>query len=406
MLNFLDKYQFIRGQTAFGVEVIYNSKDSYTLIALVLSANKEGVQITRKFTDISLEELAKINTKKAPLYFAVGGKGVVHKKVKTNEHLSEQDLLNQVLPNATLKDFYLQQTTISTFESWVSIVRKDLLNSLIEKIQSLHLFGVQIYLGPFIIENCISLINKSVITTTTHELLIADNHINQIDSLGSVAGGEEYNMEGEIVNSHELIAFSAALSHFILPIKIHPIACEEVTYFREEYLHKNKYTAVGFGLLAFFFVFTISNMMIANSYESANNELQYQLNSKQQFVDELEILKKELLIKEEFIQNSGVTKAAKITFYADQIAMSVPASIQLNQLFINPLTKRINKAEDIHFTYNTVKILGSVSRSIELNNWIKKLKKYEWVNDINIISFIQDNLKTPGEFELQIVIKQ
>ena len=163
---------------------------------------------------------------------------------------------------------------------------------------------------------------------------------------------------------------------------------------------------MGFGLLAFFFVLTISNMMIANSYESANNELQYQLNSKQQFVDELEILKKELLIKEEFIQNSGVTKADKITFYADQIAMSVPASIQLDQLFINPLTKRINKAEDIHFTYNTVKIIGSVSRSIELNNWIKKLKKYEWVNDINIISFIQDNLKTPGEFELQIVIKQ
>ena len=73
---------------------------------------------------------------------------------------------------------------------------------------------------------------------------------------------------------------------------------------------------------------------------------------------------------------------------------------------INPLTKRINKAEDIHFTYNSVKIIGSVSRSIELNNWIKKLKKYAWVNDINIISFIQDNLKTPGEFELQIVIKQ
>ncbi len=406
MLNFLDKYQLIRGQTAFGVEVIYNSKDSYTLIALELIAGKEGVQVARKFTAITLEELAKINTKKKPLYIAVGGKGIVHKKVKTNEHLAEQDLLNQVLPNATLKDFYLQQSLISTFESWVSIVRKELLNSLIAKIQSLHLFGVQIYLGPFTLENCINLINKSVITTTTHELLIADDYITQIDNLGSVAGGEEYNIEGEIVNSHELIAFSAALSHFIPLTKMHPILCEEVTHFGQEYLHKNKYTVVGFGLLAFFFVLTISNMMIGNSYESANNDLQYQLNSKQQFVDELEILKKELLIKEEFIQNSGLTKADKITFYADQIAMSVPTSIQLNQLFINPLTKRINKAEDIQFTYNAVKIIGSVSRSIELNNWIKKLKKYKWVNDINIISFIQDNLKTPGEFELQIVIKQ
>lgn len=404
MLNFLNKYKLIKGQSAIGVELIYNTKDSHTIIAVELTSTKEGIEVSRRFTDITLEELTKENTKKLPVYITIGGKGVIHKKVKINEHTSEKELLNQVLPNASLKEFYIQQINLSSHESWVSIIRKDVLAPLIKKIEKLKLFGVQIYLGPFILENCIPLIANSSLITTTHELIIDNNNIIQLDNLGNVASGDEYDLEGEIINSHELIAFSSALSHFIPLQQLIPIFCEQVVSLKEEYLNKNKYTAVGFSLIIFFFIITITNMLISNSLESTNNELQYQINSKKQYVDELEILSKELAIKEQFIQNSGVTKASKISFYADQIALSVPNSIQLDELFINPLSKRISKAEDIHFNYNSIKVIGTVDRSIQLNNWIKELKAYEWTNEINIISFIQDNLKTPGEFEISIII--
>jgi hypothetical protein len=68
------------------------------------------------------------------------------------------------------------------------------------------------------------------------------------------------------------------------------------------------------------------------------------------------------------------------------------------------LSKKISKAEDINFNYNVIKISGTVDRSIELNNWIKHLQGYEWTQEVNIISFIQDNLSTPGEFEISILI--
>ena len=404
MLNFLDKYKLIKGQSAIGVELIFNTKDTYTIIAVELTSTKEGIEVSRRFTDITLEELAKENTKKLPVYIAIGGKGVIHKKVKTNEHTSEKELLNQVLPNASLKEFYLQQIAITNENSWVSIIRKDVLNPLFNKVEKLKLFGVQVYLGPFILENSISLIANHTLVTTTHELIIENNNIIHIDSLGSVASGDEYDIEGEIINSHELIAFSSALSHFILLQQLIPISCEQVISHKEEYLNKNKYTTVGFALIVFFFIITITNMLISNSLESTNNELQYQINSKKQYVDELAVLSEELAIKEQFIQNSGVTKASKISYYADQIALSVPNSIRLDELFINPLSKRISKAEDIHFNYNSIKVIGTVDRSIQLNNWIKELKAYEWTNEINIISFIQNNLKTPGEFEISIII--
>ena len=402
MLNFLDKYKLIKGQAAFGVELVFNTKDTYTIIALELTSTKEGVEVSRRFIDITLEELAKKNTKNIPVYFSIGGKGVIHKKVKAEDTVKDQDLLNQVLPNASMKDFYLQQSKIEGFESWVSIIRKDVLDGLIEKVEKLNLFGVEMYLGPFAIEKTIQLIDKISLSTTSHELIIENNNIIQLDSLGSVSNGEEYNIEGEIINSHELIAFGTVFNHFVSSTKIIPISSAKVEETKEEYLYKNKSLIVGFGIVAFFFVLVMTNMVIAGSYEKTHNKLQYQVNSKREYVVELTKLEEELKTKEQFIQSSGVARASRISYYTDQIGLSIPASIQLNQLFINPLTKKINKAEDINFNYNSIKITGTVSRSIELNNWIKTLKEYEWVSEINIISFIQDNIKTVGEFEIEV----
>ena len=97
MLNFLDKYKLIKGQAAFGVELVFNTKDTYTIIALELTSTKEGVEVSRRFIDITLEELAKKNTKNIPVYFSIGGKGVIHKKIKAEESTKDQDLLTKLI---------------------------------------------------------------------------------------------------------------------------------------------------------------------------------------------------------------------------------------------------------------------------------------------------------------------
>jgi hypothetical protein len=405
VLNFLDTYKLIKGQAAFGVEVIFNTKENYTLVAVELKSTQEGIEVVRKFTDITLAALAKENTKNIPLYFSVGGKGVIHKKIKAEDAATDQELIGQVFPNAALKDFYIQRSKIKGFESWVSVVRKEVLDNFLQQIEKLNLFGVQLFLGPFALETTLPFINKMTVITTAHELTIEDHHIIQLDSLGSVSNGEEYDVEGELINSHELIAFGTAFNHFVPSLKITPILSEKVTQFKAEYFYKNKSIVVGVSIVAFFFILVMGNLLIGGSYEKTHNELQYQMNSNREFVEELKTLKKELKIKEQFVQNSGVARASKIAFYTDQIGMSIPKSIQLDQLFVNPLAKRIHKAEDINFNYNTIKIRGTVTRSIDLNDWIKELKGYEWVDEIHIISFIQDNRKTVGEFEIEVTIK-
>ena len=53
MLNFLDKYKFIKGQTAFGIELLYTTKEHFTIVATELTSNKEGIEVSRKLVDIS-----------------------------------------------------------------------------------------------------------------------------------------------------------------------------------------------------------------------------------------------------------------------------------------------------------------------------------------------------------------
>jgi hypothetical protein len=405
VLNFLDTYKLIKGQAAFGVELIYNTKEDYTLIAVELKSTKEGVEVTRKFVDVTLQELQNENKKTLPVYFSIGGKGVIHKKVKADDNAPDQELLSQVLPNASIKDFYIQKTKIEGFEWWISAIRKDVLDKLIRQVDHLKLFSVQIYLGPYVLENTIPLLDKMSISTTSHELIIENNNIIQMDSLGSVSNGEEYDIEGETVNSHELIAFGTAFSHFVSPIKIVTVSSKKIEETKEEYLHKNKLVAVGLSMVSLFFLVVMVNLVVANGFQNTHNELQFKVNSKKKYVEELAQLNKELKTKEQFVQSSGVARASKISFYTDQIGLSVSEAIQLDQLFVNPLEKRINKAEDINFNYNNIKVTGTVSRSIELNNWVKVLKEYDWIEDINIISFIQENFKTAGEFEIEVTVK-
>lgn len=404
MLDGLNKYELIKGKKAIGVELIFKSHNLYSLTTVELLKNKEGIEITDRSPKITFAEIANSEKKNLPIYISIGGKGIIHKKIQIKSESSNQDLLNQLLPNASIKEFHLQRTILSENEIWVSIIRRDALDSLTKELESLNLFSIYIYLGPFIVENTLTLINSNEIITSEHQLSVENHKITNLNRLNEETT-INYLIDKEKLVSKELVAFSAALSHFVPVSNIVLIDIEKTDLAREEFFNRSKYVVMGFSALVFFFLVTIINMLVNSSFQETNNELQYQVNSKQKYVVELEKLRQELDIKEQFVQNSGLTQASKISFYSDQIALSVPNSVRLNQLFVNPLSKRINKAEDIHFNYKVMKVSGTVTKSIELNSWIKELKSHEWIAEVNIISFLQENLNTSGDFEVEIIVR-
>ena len=49
-------------------------------------------------------------------------------------------------------------------------------------------------------------------------------------------------------------------------------------------------------------------------------------------------------------------------------------------------------------------VKGSCKKSTELNEWIRSIKKMDWVSEVAVINYQQDNLKDLGEFEIKITI--
>ena len=70
---------------------------------------------------------------------------------------------------------------------------------------------------------------------------------------------------------------------------------------------------------------------------------------------------------------------------------------------IEPLEKKMSKDEDgVHFQDKTINILGLSKRSTHLNDWIVTLEKYDWIDEILVVNYTQDNEINAGEFNLEV----
>ena len=116
-------------------------------------------------------------------------------------------------------------------------------------------------------------------------------------------------------------------------------------------------------------------------------------------------MKLKINTKNAFIEMSGLKNASRVSFYADRIAMDLPEKIRLIELNVNPLEKKIKTGEPIVFGHNNIVVKGNSKRSSDLNNWILILKQNDWVSDILVINYQQENPLEPGVFEIKISVK-
>ena len=119
----------------------------------------------------------------------------------------------------------------------------------------------------------------------------------------------------------------------------------------------------------------------------------------------MDTLKKEFTFKKEFIEANALNFQGKTAYYADDIASTVPSSIRLEVMdFFSP-EKKIKEDQEIKFITKSITIKGVVNNSLFVNNWIKDLQSFSWVNSVKVISYEQESISKEGTFELVIQLK-
>jgi Tfp pilus assembly protein PilN len=113
-------------------------------------------------------------------------------------------------------------------------------------------------------------------------------------------------------------------------------------------------------------------------------------------------LKGELENKEQYIVDRGFLEPSRLSYYCDRIARSVPVSIELNRMRINPITGKLKTGEDVEMQKGVITIQGLSSDNIVLNSWIGSLKQMPCIQSIRLENYVRKKSNEPGLFSLII----
>lgn len=409
MLKKVDFKIIIQSKTAVGVEVILLPENAYEINVVILKKVKSILAIEKQKEGIvSFEELAQFIDPKLPIILVLNGKGIIHRKVTFSENDTQVTLLNKVLPNANLNEFDLQQTSISSSQGFVSIIRSNILNEIIEQLKKNKLTGIAgCLLGPFVINNLLPLINTDIISNeqlrfSAYQLQIREQQITDVGS-SEEEGEEAIEIGSDSIKPKLLIAFAAALSYF-LGADAGIAKSEVIDNIKEEFKQKQKFEFIGWSLLIAAFSVLLVNYFVFNHYWTKNLGLSSTLASNQSALNRYDTLKVEFAEKKEFLQQNGLLENSRTSFYADKLAASLPSSIHWIDVNIHPVKKKqVNdETEGFFFENKSIKISGKCQRSTDLNDWMKEVKLKSWISSVTLLNYTQDNATDDGLFLIEI----
>ncbi|MBN2520926.1 MAG: hypothetical protein JXB17_10505 [Bacteroidales bacterium] len=404
MPDWLDNISIIKGHKCAGVHINILSANKYDISLLILNKLKTTLEIEKSINSLSsIHDIKEHINTSTPIILSIGGKGIIHK-----EAFKENGEINwlQIFPNTKKKDFYSQSFEITEKESLFSIIRKELVENILKEFKTLKLFVIDLFLGPVSVNQIISFINEDKINIPYYTIEINGKSIRKFKFTGQNESdiSDYLIIENEKIRSDSLIPYTNSLSYFL---GIDNVATDitHVAGERNEFINKQLLSKLFLVFLGLIFLILLVNYLLFDYYSNKKNEFAVKLAHNEELLNHLENLEKDLYIKEEIINNAGILSTTKWSYYTDRIALIVPNKIILTELIINSPLKKPEPGKEIIFIKNIFNISGKTSSSVYLNDWIKVLKQEDWISDVEIINFSQENKFSAGEFDIKILLK-
>ena len=150
--------KLLRSNCTAGVEVVFTDNEKYLLNSTILRSTKSDLEIVNTKTSINQVDDLDIEPM-VPVNIVLNGKGIIHKLVEAEADVSDNTLLQQVLPNAKLENFYLDKKPATDGRHMVSVLRKDLVDPVLESFSKHGLYVVSASFGPFVLHSVKSLLD-------------------------------------------------------------------------------------------------------------------------------------------------------------------------------------------------------------------------------------------------------
>lgn len=405
MLKLLLNSDFIKGKTCTGVFVFINPDSSYRISVCNLKKSKKSVFIQKYASDLnSLTELNKYCNTKTPIVLCLDGKGIIHKSAPVSLDLDKTEAVHKIFPNANASDFMITIDKITDSNSMLSLARNEVISEVVSKLPD-GLFVIEYILGPMAINQILPLLlhNNSVLKCDTYSLKISNNKIAEIEKVDLGNNKIIFNIGGENIPDNVIIAFSAAFRYFTGNEESVCYKADECS--SNDFFYKRIFTYSGWIALFVIFFILLANFIVFDNYRQRQSELSSRLSVNQDLLKQIDTLKNELSVKQIFIEKNGLLSFSKQSFYADRIASSIPDNVNLSLMKQCPLKTKLIDQIQPDIQNDVILIEGESKNSVRLNEWINKLSLENWIEQVDVTNYSQENSNSRGKFSIKIKLK-
>ena len=140
------------------------------------------------------------------------------------------------------------------------------------------------------------------------------------------------------------------------------------------------------------------------NYSRDKQKLETQVSGDKELLFNLKKLNEELTWKEKFLGQAGILKNVRMAYYADRIANSVPEAVTLDKVEIHPIVSKVKKEKEIQVQPYKIAIDGFAGKSEALNDWIKELKGFSWIEDVSVVNYSKEENSATGIFSIEIKV--
>jgi Tfp pilus assembly protein PilN len=367
------------------LEMEFSGEGTCVFRAISFEKNKKGIQFEVLKTYPSIAVLKGAWKKETAVVLCISGRGIITKRIEKGD--DDKFSLRLVLPNANEEDFYVQAYDAEQYQL-VTLVRRSQVDEWLKELSGMGFLFARIQLGMPSAFSLGLILQRENVLLPSGNLVFEEGRLEQV--IPSVEAATPLEVDGKQISPSNLLALGNGFSYYLSEegamAEQFASANVELAHQGEEELHYRRLLyKVGFGALAILMVVLVFNQLVRNHYEDRYMILEEILAATANERQELAEMKIELQQKQDLVNTTGMNSAARLSFYMDRIGATVPESIVLNDLSVNPLKERkLNAGEKAGFQFGKIYVSGTVSHTEALNAWVEDLKALEWAREVVI----------------------
>lgn len=353
----------------------------------------------------NLRQVQEVIDNNVPIWLSLSGRGILHKKIKQASGDVKHSLLS-IFPNVKPDDFYIQRYVVGQ-DIIFSIVRKKTLDEILNFFKQNKLAVIGVCLGPFSVDKLFPVmeLESDNLLIGSHLIRFENNHIIEYNFLSQKYQDRSFKVDSEYMPEAMLVAYSVSLQALAIKNTI-SLDVEELIRSKDELINKKVFEVLGVTALLIFFVALLANFILFNYYNHRYVELSSNYSEYSTFKTDFDSINKEIERKETFLLEADWMRPSQISLYADRIGESVPSSIVLKEMSVNPLDNGLTRTQKKHvFLFNRIILSGICNRPTDLNSWIQSIKIMNWVSEVEIRNYTYDDKIHRGIFLIEIIVK-